>query len=559
VRLRQYVQRLTLDEELTEDIVQESILEMYRVFAKLQRADRFWGWLRGIAFNKVRSHYGRRWRHRTVNLSDSAGEVADKNSAGGLADLVTAELKQIVIDSMRSLEPRHRAILTLRCYENLPYAEIAKNMGCSEFGARALFYRAKKSLAKQLGRHGFGRGSVLMALVIFGKITAQSKTAVAGVSATAASLKVGVPAATAAVLLSKTGLVTLTAIGVLGAGTMIASHQPNNQTGRAGERAETASSVAAQPAAANKGLEQWWYYYPKGAGGPVMMRVMASAGPGEPMRCLWRQNEQGSYRLDRANNTIYIENYRLYNSDLSVFRLPTDGRELTQFIGRMEGRTYDGDYIAGRAEGLLVIASQQGKADESVRHISYEYGLLEEEYFSYPLPMGVKLVDERDAMHWRGWTYFRLSGQINGETVRGAGRIPFVYAASREHSAWLRLIVGARRIMDTSFLGLSRPWMGLHTIDVVRRDAARAHVGFRTQRAPDGGAEVRLGDEQGRVVYTIDMEKDLIEKITLAGKGRDGELVFSYLEDVEGVADEFVEPKGGYAEGQAFDVFLDRN
>jgi RNA polymerase sigma factor (sigma-70 family) len=117
LHLREYVHRLTLQEDLTEDIVQESILEMFKVFDKLKKTDRFWSWLDGIAFNKVRSHYGRRWRHKMVSLSDLGYEIAEKNSPDGLADMVTAELKQIVIKSMRRLQPRHRAVLTMRCYK----------------------------------------------------------------------------------------------------------------------------------------------------------------------------------------------------------------------------------------------------------------------------------------------------------------------------------------------------------------------------------------------------------------------------------------------------------
>ena len=70
VHLREYVLRLTLQEDLTQDIVQESILEMFKVFDKLKNAERFWAWLDGIAFNKIRSHYGRQWRHKTISLSE---------------------------------------------------------------------------------------------------------------------------------------------------------------------------------------------------------------------------------------------------------------------------------------------------------------------------------------------------------------------------------------------------------------------------------------------------------------------------------------------------------
>ena len=69
IRLCDYVRRLTLREDVTQDIVQETIIEMFKVFEKLQGIERFWDWLYAVAFNKVRRHYGRQWRRKTVSLS----------------------------------------------------------------------------------------------------------------------------------------------------------------------------------------------------------------------------------------------------------------------------------------------------------------------------------------------------------------------------------------------------------------------------------------------------------------------------------------------------------
>jgi hypothetical protein len=169
--------------------------------------------------------------------------------------------------------------------------------------------------------------------------------------------------------------------------------------------------------------------------------------------------------------------------------------------------------------------------------------VLEEEYFRYNLPAGAGVVDERDEMHRRGWTYFRIRGEINGREVLGAGRIPFVYGASERYSPWLRLKVGEREIVDDSFRGLGRPWMGLHTIDTVRRDAADEKVWFETEYdSSSGKAEVKLSSEEGEMVYTIDMERDVIEKVTFSRKENDGELRFEYLQDIDEAGNEFVRP-----------------
>jgi len=48
-RLRTYVYRLTQRDDLTQEIVQETLFEMCKVLGKLKRTDRFWPWLYGIA------------------------------------------------------------------------------------------------------------------------------------------------------------------------------------------------------------------------------------------------------------------------------------------------------------------------------------------------------------------------------------------------------------------------------------------------------------------------------------------------------------------------------
>ena len=186
-----------------------------------------------------------------------------------------------------------------------------------------------------------------------------------------------------------------------------------------------------------------------------------------------------------------------------------------------------------------------GEGCWAIRH----YNVLDEEYFRYEWPGGTKVVDNRDVMHRRGWTYFRVSGEIDGKEVSGAGRIPFVYEASQEYYPWLRLRVGEKKIVNCDgFAGLARPWMGLHTIDTVRRDAAEQEVWFETKYTPgEIKTQVALTREQVKLVYTIDMEADLIDKIIFSSNADQvtGQLQFTYLQDIEGVGDEFVEPGVG--------------
>ncbi|NIP54198.1 MAG: hypothetical protein GWN67_13040, partial [Phycisphaerae bacterium] len=58
-----------------------------------------------------------------------------------------------------------------------------------------------------------------------------------------------------------------------------------------------------------------------------------------------------------------------------------------------------------------------------------------------------------------------------------------------------------------------------------------------------GKAEVVLKLEDGRIVYTIDMEQDVIEKITFSTNDeRKRELRLSYLQEIDNIGNEFAEP-----------------
>jgi hypothetical protein len=255
----------------------------------------------------------------------------------------------------------------------------------------------------------------------------------------------------------------------------------------------------------------------------------------------WLQNDQSNYY--RRKNTIYVENYRIWHDDLSVWRLPTDGRRLTDFLSQVEGKSSEEmRYVPHRAGGLVVVVKQDKNGNDS--QIAHHRDISDEEYFRYKWPAGAKVVDNRDSMHKRGWTFFKISGEINGEEVRGKGRIPFVFAASDRHWPWVVLKVGETIVNEGNFAGLSRPWMGLHTIDTIRRDAAQKHIWFETKyNKRSGKDQVVLKPEDTRIVYTIDMEQDVIDKITFSkSNGCEGELVFSYIQEIDNIGNEFAEP-----------------
>jgi RNA polymerase sigma-70 factor (ECF subfamily) len=520
-RLAEYVGRLTLDRDLTTDIVQESIAEMLKIFDSLKDPQRFWCWIYTITLNKLRAHYRRRWRHKETPLSEVQQDWLEAKDQDVLADLVARELKQIVVGAVGELEPRQRAVLVMRCYDQMSYGEISRAMGCTQLGARALFHRAKKSMARLLNAHGIDKAALPVALLIFGKLSATSEAAVSGVSITAATLHVGPWAALAALVARH---VVLTAVlgtaAVAGGGAMVVS------AGGAEESPPAAIAMAAVPQTGAVSQEtSCWYYYPPGSPEVVMIRTGGRA----IAYSQWLQKEQANYY--RQGDTIRIRNHRQFSPDLSVWRLPTDPPALRSFLRAQDGRSCDLDYAAPSPRGMLV-AAQKAQGDR-LRQVTLNYDVSMEDYFRHDWSINAAIVDERDEIHRQGWAWFEVRGHIGDKPVSGEGRLPFVAAAAEDHGPWLSLSAGEEQVVSNGgpgvFQGLGRPWTGLHTIDTIRRDAAAAKIPFATKRLDGEHVEIVLDGPQVRLVYRVHLMQDWIESIVFhRGDESIGELTFDY-------------------------------
>jgi len=542
VRLSQYIGRVTLGDDLTGDVVQESIIAMLKHLSTLRQAEQFWPWLYKIAVNMLNRQYRLRARFQGVPLADIDDQAARNKQHDAVAEAIGNELRQNILCCMQRLKPKYRMILVMRCYDRMTYAEIAKVMGGTEFGSRRMFCRAKKALAKHLSKNGLGKGALVMALTVYGRMSASTEVGAAGVSITASILNPG-PWASALAWMS--GRV---AVGLVAAGVAVGTTAPLIMHNRADQAVDSSKQVVGHAPKMNRDI---WYYYPPQAKGSVWLRVESGSSE-KGLYCQWYQNQQGNFY--RRGNTITLENFRYWSDDLSVLRLPTDSPQLARFLGKMEGRESRITPVPLRHQGMTVfVTEKQGKFQKPV---VLKHDIRNEEMFRYRWPATAKTVDARDAMHRRAWTYFRITGHMGDRSISGTGRLPFVQAAHGKYTPWLRLSLNRSLILEDSlvaahtydssgetvacytpssfFAGLSRPWEGLHTLDTVRRDAARMSLPFETRyQAELGEACITIEAQDMTIDYTIDMHRDVVHRISLHQQDRQvGLLNFEYLQDV---------------------------
>jgi len=151
-RLYPFVFRTTLNHDLTEDVLQETLLTMVGQVACLREKRRFWPWVFRIAWSKLQDNFRRRRHQSSGKASLRQNQSYEARTDGGnlLEATIHAERLQQLSEVIEQLSRQHKDILRLRYYEQLPYTEIATLTRTTPQKARARFHRAKKYLKARM-------------------------------------------------------------------------------------------------------------------------------------------------------------------------------------------------------------------------------------------------------------------------------------------------------------------------------------------------------------------------------------------------------------------------
>ena len=137
------------DPQTAQDLLQEVFVIAFRKAPELPQPPL--GWLFGTSRRLLANRYrGRRRRDELIaRLIGDASEEADPD---------TAELKQAFAQTLATLSPADREVLTLTGWYDLTPAEAAEALGCSASAYAVRLHRARKRLATALDQAGY-RGS----------------------------------------------------------------------------------------------------------------------------------------------------------------------------------------------------------------------------------------------------------------------------------------------------------------------------------------------------------------------------------------------------------------
>jgi len=140
---------LTGDWHAAQDLVQESLVRLYRAWPKLRLDGDPDAYLRRIMVNTHRSWWRARWRRETP-----AGELPD----AVIADFADGQaFAALVRQALQALPRRQRAAVVLRYCADLPEAEVADLLGCSVGTVKTHTHRGLRALRENLEEDRYGR------------------------------------------------------------------------------------------------------------------------------------------------------------------------------------------------------------------------------------------------------------------------------------------------------------------------------------------------------------------------------------------------------------------
>jgi RNA polymerase sigma-70 factor (ECF subfamily) len=156
-RVFQYAFSRIRNEQDATDLSQETFVKAWQAIGGFKKSAQFSTWLYRITTNLCIDFARRRERRPTVPFeeavdpdSDADVEVPPSNQPLPTEEAQRRELREQIDAALLELSPEHRAVVQLREFEGLDYAEIAKAVGCSLGTVMSRLHYARKHLQKLL-------------------------------------------------------------------------------------------------------------------------------------------------------------------------------------------------------------------------------------------------------------------------------------------------------------------------------------------------------------------------------------------------------------------------
>lgn len=160
-QLRAFFRRRVTDDQLAEDLLQETFVRVHNGLASLQEQERLAAWVQRVAHNVLRDYFRKGFVSKEILAPDgiAADDIPEEHISD---DNYNAEIATGLGCIVQQLPPRYREAIELAEIKGLTQSEVGTRLGLSLSGAKSRVQRGRDKLKDlllecchfELDRHG---------------------------------------------------------------------------------------------------------------------------------------------------------------------------------------------------------------------------------------------------------------------------------------------------------------------------------------------------------------------------------------------------------------------
>ena len=146
--------RILADEEQAKDIVQETMITLWKKIKKINSPGSFMTWLYRIVVNKCYDQLRRRKRNPEFSADEKTWAlISNRISANPSSGIEETETAQIISLLTYKLSPKQKAVFVLCDLEEISNEEVSLITGMSRTNVKANLHYARKKISEMVEKH----------------------------------------------------------------------------------------------------------------------------------------------------------------------------------------------------------------------------------------------------------------------------------------------------------------------------------------------------------------------------------------------------------------------
>lgn len=142
-----HIRRLVISHEDAQDILQDTLVSIFRNIWQLRDEGRTKAWVYRIATNKVNRYFLREKRRiGTVEIGSALAQTLESSEYVNYNETAGLKLQKAVM----TLSPQQQTVFNLRYYDELDYNEISRITGSSVGSLKVAYHNAREKIQKYL-------------------------------------------------------------------------------------------------------------------------------------------------------------------------------------------------------------------------------------------------------------------------------------------------------------------------------------------------------------------------------------------------------------------------